>query len=265
MSNTFPPYWVPSQINAEFLNKGSEAMAIGDLLYWDTVNNCVRSVSNFADQGSAGAQQAALAPLFVGVANSACQSTDATTRQQRILVDGIYEMPCDSGTFAIGDYVSISYSAGARNQQVAGVGASPTLAIGRVVKRYSSATTFVKCRLMSRYLNGFIGPSGQDNYGLTPIGTLAATGTNAATAAQIVAAKTQVTGSDGTKGVILPVAIPGMVVELFNAVASTNNVYPGTGIAINALSTGAVLAVPASKNVRLIATSATQWFSIAGA
>ncbi len=146
--------WPISQVNAEFLNKGSEAVAVGDLLYWDSVNNCARSFGTRADGGTAAKQQADLARIFMCVSAVQCLSTDATQRAMRVLVDGIFEFPCDSATFAVGDFVGASYNVNvARNQQVAKV-SFQHLAIGRVVKRYASVTTKVKVRLMSRYLLG---------------------------------------------------------------------------------------------------------------
>ncbi len=261
MSNIFYPMWRPSDENAEFLNKGSEAINVGDLLYWDSSNNCVRSASNFADQGSAAAQQLAMAPWFLGVAMSAALSTDATTRAVRVLVDDVYEFPCDSGTFAIGDYVSFSYSSGARNQQVVGVGNHATAAIGRVVKRYSSATTKVKCRIMSPLLNGIV--TGQQNpYGLLKTATVAAAGNSQGTAAALTAEINQVTGSDGTKGVILPAAQPGMELKVFNNVAAACIVYGNTGAAINGGAANASYSVTSNKNAIFTAFSTTSWQAV---
>jgi hypothetical protein len=146
--------WPLSQINAELLNKGSEAIAVGDLLYWDNTNKCARSFSNFADLGSAALMQAAIARLFLGVSNEQALATDATQRGTRTLVDGVFVFACDSNTFEVGDYVGASYNVNVlRNQQVTKV-LFRHLALGRVVKRYSAATTLVKCRLLSRYLSG---------------------------------------------------------------------------------------------------------------
>lgn len=159
MPNTYFPNWAPSQLNAEFAPKASLAVGIGDLLYWDTVTPAPLPFSQLADQGTAAKQQAKLAPLFVGVANSARLASDAgVLTPLRVLIDGIWEFACDSSTFAIGDYVGASYNTNvARDQQVAKV-AGAHMAIGRVIKRYASATTKVKVRLMSRYLLGFIDP-----------------------------------------------------------------------------------------------------------
>jgi hypothetical protein len=266
-SNNMFPSWSPNPAfpeNAEFPNKGSEAINIGDLLYWDSSNNCVRSFSNYADQGSAAAQQAALAPLFMGVAASAALSTESTTRAVRIWTDIILEMPCDSGTFAIGDYVGVSYSTGARNQQVAGVGNAAALAIGRVVKRYASAATKVKCRLMSRYLNGFNAMAGLNAYGLLPVATIAATGSAQGDAATLTGQFNLVTGADATKGVILPTATPGMTVEVKNSDAANAilKVYPATGGTINALSANAAISLAAKVPAIFRALSATAWYTI---
>src|SRR5262245_44878576 len=154
MANTFPGSWPPGQINAEFPRKASTAYSIGDLLYWSSGDNAPLSLSALADQGSEVKQQQALAALFVGVCNSAHRSTDTDTNPLRVLIDGIWEFPSDSVAFAVGDYVGASYNVNvARDQQVDKV-ARARMAIGRSVKRYASATTRVKCRVMSRYLLG---------------------------------------------------------------------------------------------------------------
>src|SRR5581483_5945182 len=108
---------------------------IGDLLYWDSGTNTVKPAGQLSDQGSAAKQQANFSRLFVGVSNTKRQSTDAgTTVAVRVLIDGVWEFPCDSSTFAIGDFVGPSYNTNVlRNQQVAKV-AGPHMAIGRVVK-----------------------------------------------------------------------------------------------------------------------------------
>jgi hypothetical protein len=146
--------WPVNPINAEFSTPGSLGQSIGDLLYWDSVSNAVKRASQLADLGSAALMQTALARLFVGVSNAGALSADATARTTRVLVDGIFEFACDSSTFAIGDLVGPSYNVNVlRDQQVAKVTAEH-MAIGRVVKRYASATTKVKCRVLSRYLVG---------------------------------------------------------------------------------------------------------------
>lgn len=154
MANTYHPFWAPGQINAEFNGPASLAISIGDLLYWDSANNVVKPFSQLADLGAEALQQADAARKFVGVANTARLSTDTAAGNVRVMIDGIYEFNCESNTFTVGDYVGPSYNVNVLRDQTVDKVAAAHLAIGRVVKRYASATTKVKCRLMSRYLLG---------------------------------------------------------------------------------------------------------------
>src|ERR1051326_4354140 len=150
------PNWPPSQINAEFNHKASEAAYIGDLSWYDSTNHCLRSASQFTDAGNAVATQAAFALLFAGVFMSKQLSTDSTARGARALIDFIWEYPCASSTFAVGDYVAPTYTAGVLSDQQVSKVTDPSLAIGRVVKEYTSATTGVKVRLTSSVFMGVI-------------------------------------------------------------------------------------------------------------
>jgi hypothetical protein len=152
MANSFYPYWPPSQINAEFTHKASEAADIGDLMWWDATNHCVRPASAHPVVDEA-TDQLAFAPLFAGVSNSRQQASDDTGRGARLLVDGIFEFPCASSTFAVGDYVTPDYSSGLVSQRLKKTTDSQK-AIGRVIKEYTAATTKVKVRLSSRLLTG---------------------------------------------------------------------------------------------------------------
>ena len=73
-------------------------------------------------------------------------------------------------------------------------------------------------------------------FSLYDVGTLAASGSSQATAQTIVNHVTMVSAADGTKGVVLPVAITnGEFYAVGNAVANqTLKLYPSTGSAINA-------------------------------
>jgi hypothetical protein len=152
------PNWAPSQENAEFTHKASEACYVGDLLWYDATNHVLRSAAVFTDQGSAGPTQQGFAAVFAGVSSSKQLSTDSTARNCRTVIDQIWEFPCTSSTFAVGDYVAPSYSSGLNSQNLVKV-TDPSLAIGRVVKEYTSATTKVKVRLTSPI---FLGKFAQD-------------------------------------------------------------------------------------------------------
>lgn len=152
MPQTFPANWPPSNLNAEMNHKASEAAFVGDLAYYDAVNHCLRSANTITDAGS-GTTEANFASVFVGVFNSSQLSSDAVAHRAKVLIDQVWDFPCDSATFALGDYVAIAYSAGAVAQRVAKT-TDPLKAIGRVIKEYTSATTRVKVRLTSKILAG---------------------------------------------------------------------------------------------------------------
>src|SRR3990167_8815824 len=82
--------------------------------------------------------------------------------------------------------------------------------------------------------------------GLLLVNTVAATGSASTDAAALNAGKNVVTASDGTKGVILPVAELDMEVVVLNTVSNQDlKVYPAVGEQINALTvtTGAFTVV----------------------
>lgn len=154
MANSSYPQWAPGLLNAEFTHKASEETDIMDLLWYDVANHCVRSAGQFADAGTAAPTQENFAALFAGVSNSFQRSTDATARNARIVIDEIFEFPCASSTFSVGDYVTPTYTTGVLSNQQLTRTTDKTLAIGRVVKEYQSATTVVKVRLTSSLLAG---------------------------------------------------------------------------------------------------------------
>jgi predicted RecA/RadA family phage recombinase len=110
-----------------------------------------------------------------------------------------------------------------------------------------------------------------DNYVLTdinaPTNLVAVTAVTAAgsvigDAAQLSQGLNVVTGANGTVGVILPTAVPGMVVHIKGVTAGVLKVWPKTGATINALSASAALSMTTgAMPLTLIASSATQWYT----
>lgn len=156
IADTSHPYWIPSQINAEFSHEHTLLTEIGDLVWYDSSDSTIKPVSSIADQGTAVATQKYLVDRFAGVSNSKQLVTDTTSRNARIIVDGIFDFPCASATFAVGDYVTPNYANNALEDQKLVKTTNPQLAIGRVVKEYSSATTKVKVRITSRVFAGIL-------------------------------------------------------------------------------------------------------------
>jgi hypothetical protein len=64
------------------------------------------------------------------------------------------------------------------------------------------------------------------------------------------------------QGVRLPTAVAGMVIIVNNTSATSLNVYPSTGSAINSLATNAAYTHVAAASLQYYAISATQWYTI---
>lgn len=134
----------------KFVADGSLAIDVGDLMYH--TGDDAKPASSQADQGTEALNQELFAANFCGVANQKRLSTETTAGTVLVRTDGLWEFPCTSSTFEIGDFVGADEAASGtalEDQSVKAV-TDPNLAIGVVVKRYSSATTKVLCRLMSR-------------------------------------------------------------------------------------------------------------------
>ena len=111
-----------------------------------------------------------------------------------------------------------------------------------------------------------------DNFAIVdlnaPTNLLAVTAVTAAgsvigDAAQLSQGINVVTGADGTKGVILPTAVPGMQVIVKGVTAGVLKVWPKTGGTINALSASAALSMTTgAMPLTFVATSATQWYTL---
>jgi hypothetical protein len=92
--------------------------------------------------------------------------------------------------------------------------------------------------------------------------TVAATGSTNADAASITGyGLTVVSGGDGTKGVILPTAVPGGIIYI-KSTGTVLKVYPAAGGTINALTvtTGGYSTASAGVTI-LVASSTTQWYT----
>jgi hypothetical protein len=167
VSDSFYSNWPVIDINAEFTHKASEANAIGDLLWWDSANNCLRSASQFPDKGSQQATLEAFAAVFAGVANSKQLVGDATAEPCRDLIDRLWEYPLVSSTPTLGSLLAPNYTStglgvvGCLSPQQLQIVTDPTQAIGASIKAYTAATTYVKCRLTSSLMMGRYSLEGQ--------------------------------------------------------------------------------------------------------
>lgn len=181
---------------------GSIAVDMYDLMFYDSDD--VKPASSQSDKGTELKNQVAFARNFAGLARDAklATDTDAVTSFP-IITHCIATMDCDSATFERGDMVAAVEASGGtalENQKVVKT-TDPTLAIGRVVKRYGSATTRVKVEFIAAQLRSLKqNPSkGPLVCGGSNIETL--TGNKTLT---VDDARVQVLDPDGAKDVTLP-------------------------------------------------------------
>lgn len=91
--------------------------------------------------------------------------------------------------------------------------------------------------------------------------TPAAAGSSQATGTLLTAGKNFVTAADGTKGVVLPVAVIGMEVVVVNTVSNqVLKVYPNTGAIINALAANGAFSQQAGSNAVYRCDLALHWY-----
>lgn len=94
-----------------------------------------------------------------------------------------------------------------------------------------------------------------------PVQTVAAAGTNQATAAALIEGFNLVTGPDDTKGVVLPAAAAGKQVIIKVGDGADLKVWPATGDAINALGANNSMTVVDDVCFTLIALDSTTWYT----
>jgi len=172
-----------------------------------------------------------------------------------LAVKGVFKVPKKTGAIAVGapvywnptgDPVTGTADTGAAE----GSPSESNYPAGPAVLAAGSSDEYVYVSLTPGYLSR------------DPVNTVAAAGTNQATAAQVYEGINVVTGPDDTKGVILPVAVAGMKVIIKVGDGADLKVYPNTGAAINGLSANGAITVVDDVSFMLYATSATQWYTL---
>ena len=177
----------------------------------------------------------------------------AANEKGALSIDGIFKLP--KTTAAVVRGLPIHWNpTGDPDNGTAGTGAANQLGVGTYagmcVEASGSGDDYAVVDL-----------NAQTN--LLAVSAVTAAGSVIGDAAQLSQGINVVTGADGTKGVILPVAVPGMQVIVKGVTAGVLKVWPKTGAAINALSASAAMslasgAIPAT----FVATSATQWYTL---
>ena len=97
---------------------------------------------------------------------------------------------------------------------------------------------------------------------IMPSATVAATGTNQATAAAIATGFTLVSGADATKGILLPAAAAGRTCVIKNNAAAVLKVWPASGDAVNAIAADSNYVLASLTSTLLVAYDATTWYSV---
>jgi hypothetical protein len=136
----------------------AEAVAVGDLMYWDAVFKVARSASAARGwTGTTAGSQGQLAERFIGLARSAHVAGDTLVTSVRIEGKGVFALPVTTpATFEIGDYVTGSKNPSfslllaqavdkaATDASGEATPAGRELAIGIVTKKYAVATSIVE-------------------------------------------------------------------------------------------------------------------------
>lgn len=93
--------------------------------------------------------------------------------------------------------------------------------------------------------------------------SIAAAGSLISDATALIEGFNVVSGADGTKGVILPVAAPGMRVYLKGTTNAVLKVWPQTGAAINAVAASSAMSLASGLIPAIfVASSSSQWYTI---
>ena len=95
-----------------------------------------------------------------------------------------------------------------------------------------------------------------------PVSAVAAAGSTQGDAAALAEGINVVSAADGTKGVILPTAVAGMVIIVKNTAAGALKIYPATGGAVNAVAANGAYSITNVTSSMLEAASTTQWYSV---
>jgi hypothetical protein len=101
------------------------------------------------------------------------------------------------------------------------------------------------------------------NYLVQSVATgISAAGSTQGTATALAKDINVVSTVSAGQGVVLPTAVAGMRISVFNTSATALSVYPATGGAINSLAANAAFSHAAGARLDFVATSTTQWYTL---
>ncbi len=166
---------------------------------------------------------------------------------------GLFKVPKTTAAWSVGLPVHWNPT-GDPDNGTAGTGAANQLGIGTYMGLAAIAAA-------SGDDYGIVNLNSQTN--LLAVSAVTAAGSVIGDAAQLSQGLSVVTGADGTKGVILPTAVPGMQVVVKGVTAGVLKVYPKTGATINALSASAAISLASGATPAIfVASTSTQWYTI---
>ena len=169
---------------------------------------------------------------------------------------GTFICPKDGSVFAAGDPVYWN-PAGSPTVGTALSGAMTSTTEGNELAGYAVLPQLTGDATVTVYLS-----SGPKAPGVLTTETVAALGTNQATAAPIGLGFTLVTGANATVGVELPVAPAGAVCEVKNGAAAALLVYPPAGGTINGIAANGALSMAANTSAVFRSLNGTAWYTI---
>ena len=187
---------------------------------------------------------------MIGVASSAI----AASAKGALQIEGIYQLPKTTAAWVRGLPVHWNPT-GDPDGGTAGTGAANQLNIN----------TYTRITIKTE---GSGDDTGAVNINVRPsnllgVSAVTAAGSTISDAAALANGLNIVTGADGTKGVILPVAVAGMQVYVKGVTAGVLKVWPQSGGTINALSASAAISLASGATPAIfVASSATQWYTI---
>lgn len=176
-----------------------------------------------------------------------------------LATEGIFAVPKITGAIALGDQIFWNPT-GSPVSGDAASGACNNTGVGRFMG-YAVAAAISAAVRVDVIL------AGPKTRGLPPVLAVAAAGSTNANGTAVPAsapiAIVNATAGDGTTGIVLPVPPAGQIFIVKNNAGLVLKVYPGTGVAINALTaTTGSISMAANTTAIFFATSATQWFTL---
>jgi predicted RecA/RadA family phage recombinase len=189
-----------------------------------------------------------------GIVGVAVTDIEAS-KKGSLAVEGIFKLP--KTTAAVVRGLPIHWDpTGDPDNGTAGSGAANQLGVGTYagicVEAAGSGVDYVATNLNVPGAGGLVG-----------VAAVTAAGSAIGDAAALSQGLNVVTGADGTKGVQLPVAVPGMQVIVKGATAAVLKVYPQSGAVINGLSASAAMSLASGLIPAIfVASAAGQWYTI---